>query len=605
MTLRQELSLLFGGLLVVCLSSVVGLSFNSIQTSMEETLKDQFSPQPLVNAIEAEGRLLAERTRSLEVTRTSFRNAARRFVALFRSEDGDLVSHEERKTFLREIHTNKSHPERIRLNSICDTLTEAFKDVVPPHDLVVLAEEGGLVMVELAGVSFDEFTRTQEFDLPKADSLTETTHWVEGGQTANTFGTMVYPNGKAYAFGASLLAKAGGAYEIESVAFLGTEIDREFLQRNASGPAFLAFGDEVVGSSDEIEAIGRVMVRSFDRNDPPLQFKAKDGKTYLVKSVGLRPFQETLKEEDPGVSSHVFVLQDLAMVEAAAYTQAQQSLMVGLAALISALLLVPVVARRFTGPIGDLSSAMKRVGDGALEQIPDRSISSIREVKEASLSFNEMVVGLRQKRALEAFVPEGTRKEVEKSGGEMPELGGQRLERTIMFSDLRGFTSMSERLPATQVMAIINVYLHAMSREIRKEGGDINEYIGDAILAVFADPDAAVRAAREMNRALDKLHEDADTDDIKGLRQGIGLHTGTLVEGNIGEAGERLKRAVVGDTVNLAARIQDRSRDGKFTCIFLSGDTKEKLTEDFDLAFFGDEDFKGKAEPIPVWEVRS
>lgn len=602
MTLRQELSLLFGGLLVLCLSTVVGLSFNTVQSSMEETLTEQFSPQPLTNAIKAEGRLLAERVRSLEALE-SFRRARRRFLQIFRPGD-DLLDIKGKLKLLKEVHSNRSHPERILLGSICDTLTESFKDVVPPHDMVALIDGEGPIIVELVGVSFEQFSQNQEFGAPSADTATDSLlwKWAVFGQAANTHGALIYPNGKPYVYGATAFFTSSG---IEAVAFLGTEIDRQFLQENAGGPAFVVLGDTVVGTSDDVEAMGRVMVRSFDRDSPPLQYIDNSGTTYLVKSAPLRPFHEVLGENDPGVSGHVFVLQDLAVVKAAAYTQAQQSLMVGLAALVSALLLVPVVARRFTGPIGALSSAMKRVGDGALEQIPSSSISSIREVKEASLSFNEMVVGLRQKKALEAFVPEGTRQEVEKSGGEMPLLGGQRLERTIMFSDLRGFTSMSERLPATQVMEIINIYLHAMSREIRKEGGDINEYIGDAILAVFADPDAAVRAARKMTAALDKLHQDAQTDDIKGLRQGIGLHTGTLVEGNIGEAGERLKRAVVGDTVNLAARIQDRSREGRFTCIFLSGDTKEKLTEEFDLAFFGDEDFKGKAEPIPVWEVRS
>jgi adenylate cyclase len=193
---------------------------------------------------------------------------------------------------------------------------------------------------------------------------------------------------------------------------------------------------------------------------------------------------------------------------------------------------------------------------------------------------------------------------VEASGGATPELGGKRVERTILFSDLRGFTSMSERLTPTQVMEVLNLYLECMTRAIRLQGGDINEYIGDAILAVFETPDAAVRAACAMCEELDRLHDEAQVEELQGLGQGIGIHTGPIVEGNIGEKNARLKRAVIGDTVNLAARIQDRSREGKFTCIFLSGDTKNKLTDPVTLEFFGDEQFKGKAELIPVWEVR-
>jgi adenylate cyclase len=295
----------------------------------------------------------------------------------------------------------------------------------------------------------------------------------------------------------------------------------------------------------------------------------------------------------------------MAEVEAVAFAQSRQSLLAGLAAILVALALVPFVARRFTGPIGTLSQAMKDVGEGSLEQIPPEQISSIREVRDASLSFNQMVIGLRQKKALETFVPEGTRQEVEASGGATPELGGVRVERTILFSDLRGFTSMSERLTPSQVMEVLNLYLERMTRAIRLQGGDINEYIGDAILAVFESPDAAVRAARVMCQELAELHKDASVEELKGLGQGIGLHTGQIVEGNIGERNARLKRAVVGDTVNLAARIQDRSREGKFTCIFLSQDTRDRLSEPVPLEFFGNEQFKGKADPVPVWEIKA
>ena len=107
-----------------------------------------------------------------------------------------------------------------------------------------------------------------------------------------------------------------------------------------------------------------------------------------------------------------------------------------------------------------------------------------------------------------------------------------------------------------------------------------------------------------MTEALEELRKDTSIKALAGLAQGIGLHTGPLVEGNIGEENKRLKRAVVGDTVNLAARIQDRSRDGAHSSIFLSQQTKEKLTLKVDLVHFGDEEFKGKAEPIPVWEVK-
>lgn len=606
MSLRQELSLLFGGLIVLVLSLVVGVSYSGLRTTLEGGIKEQLSPQLFLQVLDADSKLLAERARVNEA-----HVASRNFLRKLMGELAKDTSAEERP--MRLAKARSGHPEEEALSGLLwsayDRTVESFKDVDPPHDLVaVFGDEGGTLTELLGGVTSDDFAADDFSIAVVLSNLKKHPLWKWSLEYGHIRGCLVYPDGKLYLYGVNPLFKGQRERRVfEGLNLVGTEIDREYLKQRTGGAlAFVSYEDTVIGINDEVERWGKVLVNSVTGPTPEI-WTSPDGKTFVIKSAPLlSSFDPPQEGGQVGVEvGRVYFIRDYAEVEAAANQQASRSLLLGLAALLAALLAVPLVARRFTGPIGALSSAMKSVGDGGLEQIPESQISSITEVKEASLSFNEMVIGLRQKKALEAFVPEGTRQEVEQSGGEMPELGGQRLERTIMFSDLRGFTAMSERLPAGQVMEIINKYLHAMSAEIRKEGGDINEYIGDAILAVFADPDASVRAARKMNTALKALHDQATTEELKGLSQGIGLHTGFIVEGNIGEAGTRLKRAVVGDTVNLAARIQDRSRDGAHTCIFLSGDTKDKLSEEFDLEFFGDEDFKGKAEPVPVWEVRS
>src|SRR5205085_11464253 len=100
-------------------------------------------------------------------------------------------------------------------------------------------------------------------------------------------------------------------------------------------------------------------------------------------------------------------------------------------------------------------------------------------------SFNRMLIGLRQKRVLEKYVPMGARKDIDGESSGHIHLGGSRRRAAILFSDLRGFTSMSERLPPQEVVALLNEYLESMTTCIANNGGDINEYIGDAILAVF------------------------------------------------------------------------------------------------------------------------
>jgi class 3 adenylate cyclase len=142
-----------------------------------------------------------------------------------------------------------------------------------------------------------------------------------------------------------------------------------------------------------------------------------------------------------------------------------------------------------------------------------------------------------------------------------------------------------------------------MTKVILERGGDINEYIGDAILAVFPTSEKAVDAALAMQEALAVLRREADDEDLRALKMGIGIHMGDVVEGNIGSA-QRAKFGVVGDTVNLAARIQDRSREGIATLVFVSAVVStEAASHRYRLV--GDLAMKGKAEPVRVFEVES
>lgn len=605
MSLRQELSLFFGGLLLIVLSLVVGLNYTGLKHTLEAGLKKQFSPQPFLQIAQSERQLLLERSRTLASNQevTTLRRSALSQLEVAQSRLEALAAARRKDPALRTLHTE--------LYSLYDQALTVLdgSGMQAQNDLIAISSSDGVVLLETLGVTSAAFAESSDFSIATvADNLSKLGIWEQILGHGDLKGNLVYPDGKLYLFGASWFAK--GDY-FDGVALVGTAVDGEFMSRVAGDNlVFVSYSDKVVGSNEQSQALGEQMLGAgFRFAGGEQSWQASDGTTYLVKSEALFSYYseapgEGVEAKPPVEIGRIAFLRNMAEVQAAAYQQSRQTLLLGLAALVVALLLVPFVARRFTGPIGALSLAMKEVGEGKLEQIPPDAISSIQEVKDASLSFNQMVIGLRQKKALETFVPEGTRQEVEASGGAAPELGGKRVERTILFSDLRGFTSMSERLSPSQVMEILNLYLERMTRAIRLAGGDINEYIGDAILAVFETPDGAVRAARAMCQELDSLHQEARLEEIKGLRQGIGLHTGPIVEGNIGERNARLKRAVVGDTVNLAARIQDRSREGKYTCIFLSGDTRARLKDQVALEFFGDEEFKGKAEPIPVWEVR-
>jgi len=145
-------------------------------------------------------------------------------------------------------------------------------------------------------------------------------------------------------------------------------------------------------------------------------------------------------------------------------------------------------------------------------------------------------------------------------------LGGEERPVAVLFSDLRGFTTYGEQLPADDLLSELNAYFEAMVPAIRRHGGVVDKYIGDAIMVVFGVPrstgDEAVRAihaARSMQEAL-AVHNLARAQrGLPALRQGIGVHYGRCVAGNVGTA-ERLQYTVVGDTVNVASRLEGATK---------------------------------------------
>ncbi|MEZ4451594.1 MAG: adenylate/guanylate cyclase domain-containing protein [Nannocystaceae bacterium] len=147
------------------------------------------------------------------------------------------------------------------------------------------------------------------------------------------------------------------------------------------------------------------------------------------------------------------------------------------------------------------------------------------------------------------------------------QLGGATRCAAVLFSDLRGFTHYSEKLAPPQLVDELNAYLLAMVAEIRAEGGVVDKYIGDAIMAVFGlttqgpeDALRAIQAASRMQAALARHNRERASRGLPPLAQGIGVHYGPMVAGNIGTP-ERMQYTVIGDTVNLASRLESATKD--------------------------------------------
>ena len=187
-------------------------------------------------------------------------------------------------------------------------------------------------------------------------------------------------------------------------------------------------------------------------------------------------------------------------------------------------------------------------------------------------------------------------------------LGGRSVETTILFSDIRSFTSISETLGAQETVAFLNEYFTLMVDCLNAEGGMLDKFIGDAIMAGFGvpiahddDPDRGMRTAISMNQALDEWNIQRTEKNKPVVKIGIGLNTGTVVTGNIGSP-KRMDYTMIGDGVNLASRLESAC---KFygTRILVSDFTVKKLRGTYRLREIDLVIVKGKTEPIAVHEV--
>ncbi len=186
----------------------------------------------------------------------------------------------------------------------------------------------------------------------------------------------------------------------------------------------------------------------------------------------------------------------------------------------------------------------------------------------------------------------------------------KRANLTILFSDIRNFTNLSEKLTPDEVVGMLNPYLDVMTKVVHKHGGTVDKYIGDAIVAFFGEPvphpDHAIRTVRtamEMRVELNKLRkvwlEEGRFDGIFDI--GIGIHSGDVFVGMIGSV-QRLNYTVIGDAVNTAARLQDQTKFHAWP-ILISGQVYNIVKDEIAAEFVEERLFKGKQEPIRIYKV--
>jgi len=268
-----------------------------------------------------------------------------------------------------------------------------------------------------------------------------------------------------------------------------------------------------------------------------------------------------------------------------------------------------IMADRIAKPVVNLEKATQKLVE-ALNQ--DQELDTITldknpfELYSLGQNFESMSSQLRRSFiAFNHFVPHnflltlGHRRPMDVNLGD-----SKLVPMTVLFSDIRSFTKMSESLTAAQTFQFINDYLHQMEPAITTNGGFIDKYIGDAIMALFDgedSPDHGVQAGLEMLRRLDSYNDDRQRQNQSPIAIGIGIHTGNIALGTVG--GEnRWDTTVMGSDVNRASRIEGLTKDFQVGLI-ISGETLSQLRQSYLYRYLGATQVRGVEEMVKIYEV--
>ena len=322
-----------------------------------------------------------------------------------------------------------------------------------------------------------------------------------------------------------------------------------------------------------------------------------------------------VEEEDGAASQGDKVIEmvfDTSKLENKLRDLAQNQISLAIIFIIAGGIISIVLANRIAKPISRITDAVRNITGGDLNQNIPMSNSS-REVENLSIGISKMTKSIKDKisdiekinTSYERFVPKEFLTLLDKKLITDVDVGDNKsLKMSVLFSDMRNFTSISEQLTPTQNFEFLNNYLNSLAPAIKSNDGFIDKYIGDGVMALFPNKaDDPVNAAIEMNLGLEKLNVEFKKKGIDKVSMGVGIHRGDLILGTIGQT-ERMETTVISDTVNVSSRLESLNK--KYgTSILISGSIMESISLELkSLCRLIDKvQVKGKSEFIEVYEV--
>lgn len=286
------------------------------------------------------------------------------------------------------------------------------------------------------------------------------------------------------------------------------------------------------------------------------------------------------------------------------------TLVAGLIALTLSLVAAIYLGRRIARPIVKFSAASSRIRDLEIARVSELPSSIIKELNDQSTAFNAMLGALRW---FEMYVPKKIVKQLIVHG-DILESQSATDEVTVMFTDVVGFSTLSEGMRAEELAAFVNQHFALVVDCIEAENGTVDKFMGDAVMAFWHGDDSARDTAMRACRAAIAISDAIRLDNTQRqkradppIRIRIGIHTGIATVGNIGAPG-RYNYTIIGDSVNIGQRLEQLGKTiGSSTdsaTILISGDTARKLNTTFVISSVGNHKLKGRVGPIEVFTLK-
>ncbi len=286
----------------------------------------------------------------------------------------------------------------------------------------------------------------------------------------------------------------------------------------------------------------------------------------------------------------------------------KDSLFAGLAALVLAIIVAFFIGRRLARPIARLSSSARMVSEMKLDDVGVLPHSRVRELDDQSNTFNSMVGALRW---FQAYVPKPLVQQLIRDG-DLAALESDKRNLTVMFTDIAGYSTISEGKGAAEIAELLNQHFTIVAGAVEAEGGTVDKFIGDSVMAFWGAPEKQKNRAIRACRAALSIRDDIAADNLARAARGeppvrmrIGIHSGEATVGNIGPP-DRVNYTVIGDDVNVAQRLEQLGKQvapDDEVAILVSTATVADLDDLFVVESAGDLTVKGRDAPLGVYRL--